>query len=409
MSEQEVVTPTPGTEIVQRILDREIEGYTPERIALIRRTIAPEGTTPDELTLFLSFCQARDLNPMLKQVYLMRSQGKISIVTGIDGLRLLAQRSGEYEGQVGPEWKGAADSPWDDVPPEDNLYACRVGVMRTGFKRPIYATVRFSEFVKTDSWAVNWRDRPAHMIAIRAESHALRKAFPAETAGVTVHYEGGVQVPATFSGDPDADITYPQLGMLHKLAKAQGWSRAVRIAAASADLEREVASFSDLTRAEAHQLIDAWTELEAPRSGSDGEAAGSTPHGDEALSAAPLGEVAASDPASPGAHVAAEPEANPSSPPPAARNVAGGGTRKGKARSAPGPDTSEAPTEADAAGIPPRASDPVGGRTTRTEPDDDSPDNAPAGAAAPTPKHTFQGDDLFCGQCGAAEQHEDHR
>lgn len=170
---------------------------TQEQMDLIRRTIC-RGATDDELAMFVGQCNRTGLDPFSKQIHAVRRWDKrsgvevMSIQVGIDGFRLIAQRTGEYAGQGPIQWCGT-DGVWKDIWLDpDPPAAARAVVMRKGFDAPCVAVARWSSYAVTyydknsrqQKLTPFWERMPDFMIGKVAESLALRKAFPQELSGL---------------------------------------------------------------------------------------------------------------------------------------------------------------------------------------------------------------------------------
>ncbi len=152
-----------------------------QQLEIIRKTVA-KGLSPEQFLLFIEVSKHYRLNPMAKQIYgFTDNKGRMIVQTSIDGFRLMAERTGLYGGQIGPEWCGL-DGVWKDVwlekePPA----AARVGIIRRDFDKPIWGVARYTSYAGTTPV---WSKMPDVMLAKCAESLGFRRSFPAEMSGL---------------------------------------------------------------------------------------------------------------------------------------------------------------------------------------------------------------------------------
>ena len=180
-------------------MTQELAIWSSSELDLIKQQIAP-GASDGELALFAQVCKQTGLNPFTKQIYAVKRWDSVKRIettafqVGIDGARLIAERTGKYAGQRGPYWCGM-DGKWEDVwlsaePPA----AARVGVIRSDFNEVLWAVARYDSYVqrtKEGNPTRFWKLMPDIMLAKCAESLGIRKAFPQELSGVYTDDEMG--------------------------------------------------------------------------------------------------------------------------------------------------------------------------------------------------------------------------
>jgi hypothetical protein len=104
----------------------------------------------------------------------------MTIQAGIDGLRSIAERTGQLDGSQS-YWCGP-DGAWVDVwldskPPA----AAKTILHRKGASHPFVGVARFADY---NAGQGLWSKMPSVMIAKCSEAQALRRAFPADLSGV---------------------------------------------------------------------------------------------------------------------------------------------------------------------------------------------------------------------------------
>lgn len=264
-------------------LEAPAQGFTWSRdqVDLVKRTVA-KGSSDDELRLFMHVCQRTGLDPFAKQIYFIRRWDAdagtwvFQPQTAIDGLRLIAERTGELEGVEGPWWCGE-DGDWKDVwLSKDPPAAAKVIVKRRG-REPRTAVAVFSEFVQkkkdgkpTRMWSP--AGMPSHMIAKCAEAIGLRGQFPQELGDVYSFEE----LPTPVDQGPDAEdavivneegdepgekITVREVdelrAQLAMLEGVDGWSEQAVIQAAARSFKRNILNLADLRMPEYEQIMEA--------------------------------------------------------------------------------------------------------------------------------------------------------
>ena len=165
------------------VISPDQQAFTSQQLATLRQ-IGVEKASEGDLAVFFHHCQRTGLDPFAKQIYMVgrwdnrAGAMKYVIQTGIDGYRLIAERTGTYAG---------SDEAWHEE--GGRLVSATVTVRKVvaGQVCGFTATARLEEYVQTgkDGKPMGlWAKMPHRMLAKCAEALALRKAFPQDLSGI---------------------------------------------------------------------------------------------------------------------------------------------------------------------------------------------------------------------------------
>lgn len=153
---------------------------------LIQAGVIPQGTPGPQIAIFANVCKELQLSPFSREIYLLPIGGKFCPIVGINGLRRIAAKSGQFAGSddirfdVQPD--GSFKTSAQLIPSGQFPSTATATVYRivAGLRVPFTATVAFSEFNKKSG---NWQTMPWQMIGKVAEAFAIRKGFSDYGAG----------------------------------------------------------------------------------------------------------------------------------------------------------------------------------------------------------------------------------
>jgi phage recombination protein Bet len=150
-------------------------------IELLRNTLC-KGISPEQFEIFVQVCKRTGLDPFRNQIYAVPRAGKMTIQTGIDGFRLVAERTGKYSPGREPVFT-YKDENMKQVHSATSYIKKQTA---DGSWHEVAATAFWDEYVQAYNGKPSqfWAKMPHVMISKCAEALALRKAFPADFSGI---------------------------------------------------------------------------------------------------------------------------------------------------------------------------------------------------------------------------------
>lgn len=154
----------------------------PEELQVLKDSMF-KGFTDPEIKFSMAVANKLNLSPLLRQIHFVKRkdhQRNTDIIvpqTGIDGFRLIAERTGNYAGSDDPVFEYNSEG-------KPIKATCTVWKLLKNQKVGFTASARFEEYYPGEKMGFMWRSKPHIMLGKCSEAQALRKAFPAELSSV---------------------------------------------------------------------------------------------------------------------------------------------------------------------------------------------------------------------------------
>ena len=183
---------TPIVQMQEMVLNN--THFSPKQVDILKNSLC-KGISSEEFEIFLMACAKTQLDPFMRQIYAVKRKAKkpdgswgetMTIQTGIDGYRLIAERTERYAPGEEPTY----------VYDKDGFLLSATAYIKKQTKDGTWHTVSASAYIDEYCQTILdrqtgekkatglWSTMPRTMLSKCAEAQALRKAFPAEMSGV---------------------------------------------------------------------------------------------------------------------------------------------------------------------------------------------------------------------------------
>lgn len=164
---------------------------THEELSVIKKTIAAEANLNDaEFFMFMDVCANAQLNPLLKQIYIWRHDGKLIIMISADGRHSNAEKHEDFIGIRASEICDGDDFNIDivtgDVHHKINTLKERGAVLGAWAKvllkdkPPVVTVIKKSEYETSSKDFSAWKKNPSDMCIKSAKAKAFKLAYIVE-------------------------------------------------------------------------------------------------------------------------------------------------------------------------------------------------------------------------------------
>lgn len=143
----------------------------PKMVAVLRQTVAKDATDA-EFEMFAQFCQSTRLNPFKREIWFIKVNGRVQMMTGINGFFSIANSHPQYDGLE-------CDLEFDEKTGQPTKATARAHRKDRKFPAVGIALLRESK-----GGSPIWNTQPSVMLSKVAKARALREAFPQEMGGL---------------------------------------------------------------------------------------------------------------------------------------------------------------------------------------------------------------------------------
>lgn len=208
-----------------------------EMILTLRMTVA-QGLTDHEFKLFIEIVKSTRLNPFRREIWAIKVNGRLQIMTGINGFFAIANSHPEYDGLE------------CEIETNDKGLPVKA-VAKAHRKDRRFPAVGIALLHESKGNSPVWNQQPSVMLAKVAKARALREAFPQEMGSLYTDDE----MPASYAQQPQPVKIEEVVKPAEVIDTSPHWYRLRDVAPAARKKAIEYAEKSGATLIDSREMI----------------------------------------------------------------------------------------------------------------------------------------------------------
>jgi phage recombination protein Bet len=175
----------------------------PKIVKILKATVARDATD-EEFAMFAQFCQSTRLNPFKREIWFIKVNGRVQMMTGINGFFAIANSHPQFDGLE------------CELDLDEKTGQPVKAIAKAHRKDRKFPAVGIALLRESKGGSPIWNSQPSVMLSKVAKARALREAFPQEMGGLYTDDEMPKEYAAVTVEAAPAEVKRPEPVLLNE-------------------------------------------------------------------------------------------------------------------------------------------------------------------------------------------------